>query len=249
MKMKKLAILVLSLASLGVFCQILPAQEVDQPPVNEPDAPAVENPEPDNDGNRKPLPRKLKPGRPDDSVERPELPAELQAKIDTLRQNSEKIRELTKAAVQALENPTRDDIKAAMEQVKADNQELFDAQKTLGQEIKEAMKELRPDRPEKPELSDEAKALREQHKAIMVQMAENQKELREALANASEEERQALHDAFREKQKVLADQLKELRQQIREEAGNLGNPDGLRPERSRPLEKPSRTGDRRPTER
>ena len=47
MKMKKLAILILSLASLGVFCQILPAQEVDVP--DAPDVPVVDQPGGDND--------------------------------------------------------------------------------------------------------------------------------------------------------------------------------------------------------
>jgi cytochrome c556 len=258
-KMNKLNKLLL-LASLGLVGISSQAQEVPEPPVEDaPDAPDITVPEPPADapdaadaddpadGTRPEHPGRH--GRPQgDRPERPEIPDALKEKMDEFKAQKEALREGMKAAIAELDNPTRDDIKAAMEAYREANQDILDAHKSLGQEIKAALEELRPERPEKPALSDEAQALIDQQNELKATLDEKKQELKAALENATKEERQALHQAFREENKELAEQLKALHQQIREAVGAQGLRPELRDNR-RPDKEVSRKGERRPAER
>jgi NADH dehydrogenase/NADH:ubiquinone oxidoreductase subunit G len=177
--------------------------------------------------------------------------------MDEFKAQKEALREGMKAAIAELDNPTRDDIKAAMEAYREANQYILDAHKSLGQEIKAALEELRPERPGKPALSDaqdlidqqsDAQDLIDQQNELKATLDEKKQELKAALENATKEERQALHQAFREENKELAEQLKALHQQIREAVGAQGLRPELRDNR-RPDKEVSRKGERRPAER
>ena len=260
--MKLLKLWMCALVALGVT--FLPTQGQDAAPedkdkkqdVRKPGRPGPKKTEakPGKPGGKKPG----KPGKPDgekpNRPERPEIPDELKSKMETYKKESQALREEMKATVGKLDDPTRQEAGEAVRAFREANKERYDAQKALVGEIRDGLKAARPERPEKPELSAEAKALREKHQALLKSRSENLKKLREALAKASEDERKELIGKFREDQDKLAQELKELHKEIRESVG--GRPEGPdaggdKPRRPRP--KPgggqSRPGQRRPTSR
>ena len=200
-----------------------------------------------------------KPGKPDgnkperpERPERPEVPEELKTKMEAYKKESQALRQELKVAIGKIEDPTREQIGEATRAFREANKDRYESQKGLIVEIRDGLKAIRPERPEKPELSDEAKALREKHAALLKSMGENKKNLREALAKATEDERKELFDKFREQQEKLSAELKALHKEIRDSIG--GRPekpgvDGKKPPR-RP--KPGTTrpdNQRRPAER
>jgi Skp family chaperone for outer membrane proteins len=215
---------------------------------------------PGRPGPKKPgKPSGKKPGKPDSNKperperpERPEIPDELKTKMEAYKKESQALRQELKSAIGKIENPTREQIGEASSTFREANKKRYESQKGLIVEIRDGLKAIRPERPEKPELSDEAKALREKHAALLKSMGENKKNLREALAKATEDERKELFENFREQQEKLSAELKALHKEIRESIGDrpdVPGVDGKKPPR-RPKPGAIRPGNqRRPAER
>ena len=212
---------------------------------------------PGRPGPKKPgKPSGNKPGKPDnnkpDRPERPEIPDELKTKMEAYKKESQALRQGLKDAIGKLKDPTREQVGEATSAFREDNKDRYESQKGLIVEIRDGLKAIRPERPEKPELSDEAKALREKHSALLKSMSENKKNLRESLSKATEDERKQLLENFREQHEKLSAELKALHKEIRDSIG--GRPekaelDGKKPPR-RPKPGATRPGNqRRPAER
>ena len=200
--MKLLKLWICAIVALGIT--FLPTQGQDAAPEDKDKKQDVRKP--GRPGPKKPgkpgKPGGEKPNRP----ERPEIPDELKSKMETYKKESQALREEMKAIIGKLDDPTRQEVGEAVRAFREANGERYDTQKTLVGEIRDGLKAARPERPEKPELSAEAKALREKHQALLKSMSENKKKLREALAKASEDERKELIGKFREDFQAHIDQ-------------------------------------------
>ena len=82
--------------------------------------------------------------RPDMHVE---IPPDIQAKREQLREMRQTLAQSRQQAILALEDPTDEEIRAAVEAWKVQNQEQIAATQQLAQEIRNWFRENRPDRP------------------------------------------------------------------------------------------------------
>lgn len=82
--------------------------------------------------------------RPDMHIE---VPPEIQAKREQLREMRQTLAQSRQQAILALEDPTDEEIRAAVEAWKVQNQEQIAATQQLAQEIRNWFRENRPDRP------------------------------------------------------------------------------------------------------
>lgn len=161
-----------------------------------------------------------------DAPERPERPArtelspDLKDKLSSYKEEHDSLRNELKALIKQLNKPNREKIREITKKFEVDNLSRIQAQKDLAKEIKTGLKEARPERPAKPQISPEMKLkvdlLRKQHKEINNAVAESTKELKTQLQIATREQRKELLDAFREDQKKLHQDLKNIQRQIRE---------------------------------
>ena len=195
---------------------------------------------------------KPKPERPERPA-RPELSDDLKGKLESYKKENDELRDALKAEIKALKNPTRTKIREITKAFHEENKARFEGQKDLSKEIKEGLKDARPERPSKPEVPEAVLELRAAHDEILKSAADSKRSLVSALAKASIQERKALLDNFREEQKTLQDEMKNLQRQIREsiEKPKGGKDGGVRPNlRPPPRPKPGgKTDDRRPTDR
>ena len=151
---------------------------------------------------------------------RPELATELKTKLDSYKQEHEALRKALKERLAKIENPTREKIRRITNEFKANHAAKFQAQKALATQINEGLKTARPERPAKPEVSDQVKtqvkSLQTQHKEIHQSIQASKAALKTALQDATREERKQLLDNFRQDQKELHEQMKGIQRQIRE---------------------------------
>ena len=148
---------------------------------------------------------------------RPELSQELKDKMDSYKEAKNKLHKELKEVVKKLEKPTRQKVKEAVEAFHKNNKERFDAHKELGKSIKEGLSQNRPERPQKPTISNEMKALHKSHTDKLKELHESKKKLMLSLKDAKGEERKKLLDSFKEGQKSLHDELKNIQKQLREQ--------------------------------
>jgi polyhydroxyalkanoate synthesis regulator phasin len=155
-----------------------------------------------------------RPQRP----EKPEISDELKAQIESVRELEKAIHSEIKARVEALgKEATREEIKATVEAFKESNKDRFEEIKEAHSAIKEDMIANRPEKPERPELTEELKVKVEALHSARKEMHEAQKELRENLKDASEEERKEAITAFKEANKAKHEEIKSQAKEVKEE--------------------------------
>ena len=155
-----------------------------------------------------------RPQRP----EKPEISDELKAQIESVRELEKAIHSEIKARVEALGNEaTQEEIKATVEAFKESNKDRFEEIKEAHSAIKEDMIANRPEKPERPELTEELKVKVEALHSARKEMHEAQKELRETLKDASEEERKEAITAFKEANKAKHEEIKSQAKEVNEE--------------------------------
>lgn len=155
----------------------------------------------------------LKPQRPS----RPELPTELKDKMGAYKKEQDAIKSELKEAIKKIEKPTREKVKQAIHAFNEANKERLEANKDLGKSIKEGLEANRPERPKKPEPSEEMKALQKAHIEKVKELNEGRKKLMVSLKEASEEEKKGLIESFKAQQKDLHEELKNIQRQLREQ--------------------------------
>ena len=180
---------------------------------------AQEEPEEPTTEPRDRAPRPIVGELVDRISDRLELPDELQSAIDDYQAIQAALREDLAGQIEALENPTREEVRALTDQFKADNEDTLMAQRELAQSIRDEVSAIRmenaPDPADIPEAVLEA---REQFREQRAAMVAARQQLREDLAAATtEDERKALIEAFRQQQRENVQDIRELRRSVREQ--------------------------------
>ena len=207
-----------------------------------------------NEGEGKPS----KPARPTKPV-RPELSDDVKVKLDSYKEEKDKLHKELKAVLKKLDKPSRKEVRDTVETFHKNNKVRFDAHKELGKDIKEGLSQNRPVRPKKPEVTEAVKELHKAQAELQKKMANNHKELMTKLKADREtldaSDRKELFDDFKEGQKDLHEELKNIQKQIRESFQPTKDKKvdvAVRAERKpppRPKPSDKKTTDRRPTSR
>jgi uncharacterized membrane protein YkoI/hemoglobin-like flavoprotein len=196
-------------------------------------------------------PKAEKPERP----ARPEVSDEIKDKLDSYKKEKKALGDELKKAIKDLEKPSRKAVKELMEVFHTTHKVRFDAQKELGNAIKEGLAQNRPERPKKPEVSAEVKKLHKSHADKIKELHESKKKLMTSLKDVKGDERKKLLDGFREEQKSLHNELKSIQKQLREQIVICTLPKDNKPTKERverrppprPESKEKNTESRRPT--
>ena len=156
--------------------------------------------------------------------EKPELPDDVKAGLDAIKDKKDALQADLKETLEALgKDATKEERKEAVEKFKEANKERHQAIKAEYDALREQIKESRPERPDRPqiELSDELKADLEAIKEKKKELHEAQKALHEKLKGVSAEERQAMIAEFKEANKERHNDIKEkskaLKKEVREQ--------------------------------
>ena len=157
-------------------------------------------------------------------TQKPELPEDIKAGLDAIKDKKDALQAELKQTLEALgKDASREERKEAVEKFKEANKERHQAIKSEYDSIKEQIKESRPERPDRPkiELSDELKADLEAIKEKKKELHEAQKALHEKLKGVSAEERQAMiaefKEANKERHKDIKEKSKALKKEVREQ--------------------------------
>jgi chromosome segregation ATPase len=155
-----------------------------------------------------------RPQRP----QKPEISEEMKAKIEEVKALEKAIHTEIKSQVDALgKEATREEIKATVEAFKESNQDKFEKIREVHATIKENLNSNRPQKPERPELTEELKAKVNALQTARKEMHEAQKELHETLKDSSEEERKELISAFKEANKAKHEEIKTQAKEVKED--------------------------------
>jgi hypothetical protein len=155
---------------------------------------------------------------------KPEIPEEIKSAIEEHKSTDKKLKDDFKLKINELgKDASREDIKKLAEKFREDNAELIATQKELGKKIQNWFKDNKPERPKRPEPSEEVKekikAVHDKKKVLDVAKRELQEKLKES-KGLTKEEKQALIEKFKEenaeKHKALKEAQKELQKKIRE---------------------------------
>ena len=166
-----------------------------------------------------------RPQRP----QKPEISDEVKAKIDAVKELEKAMHSEIKAQVEALgKEATREEIKATVEAFKESNKERFEQIKEAHASIHENLKANRPQKPERPELTEELKTKVEALHAKRKEMHEAQKELHKNLKDASKEERKEMITAFKEANKEKHEEIKAQAKEVKEDIRALVETDATR---------------------
>ena len=150
--------------------------------------------------------------------QRPAIPDDVKESMDSVKELEKSLHEEIKAKVEELgKDATREEIKVAVESFKETNKERFEEIKEKHEAIREKMKDSRPVKPERPELSDELKAKVDVLQEKRKEMHEAQKELHQNLKEASEEDRKQMIAEFKETNKAKHEEIKSKTKEVKEE--------------------------------
>jgi murein L,D-transpeptidase YcbB/YkuD len=150
--------------------------------------------------------------RPDMHIE---IPPEIQAKRDELRAMRQALAESRREAIAALEDPTDEEIRAAIEAWKAENADAIAAAQDLAREIRQWFRENRPHRPP-PEVTQEMHQRRLRFKENIGEVRDLRAQM-EGLDPESDE-----YAALREELRTLLQERKRLMRNKRADEGGVG---------------------------
>jgi chromosome segregation ATPase len=159
-----------------------------------------------------------RPKRP----QKPEISDEVKAQIDAVKDLEKALHTEIKEKVNELgKDATREEIKATVESFKESNKNRFEEIKEAHTAIRENIEANRPEKPERPELTEDLKAKVDALHAKRKEMHEAQKELHQNLKEASKEEREVLITAFKEANKAKHEEIKTQAKEVKEEIRSL----------------------------
>lgn len=153
-----------------------------------------------------------------------EIPDDLQTLIDSYKAEQDVLRQELRADIDALEEPTNEEIQAVRDEFKTENSDRIDAQKDLRTDIKDGFTELREDNTgDNPAIPVEIQTARDEFKAARRSLRDERKALHDALKDATAEEREALKEEFLADHQEEIDALKALKKDLRDKARNAAN--------------------------
>jgi polyhydroxyalkanoate synthesis regulator phasin len=159
-----------------------------------------------------------RPQRP----QKPEISDEVKAQIDAVKDLEKALHTEIKVKVNELgKDATREEIKATVESFKESNKDRFEEIKEAHTAIRENIEANRPEKPERPELTEDLKAKVEALHAKRKEMHEAQKELHQNLKVASKEEREEMITAFKDANKAKHEEIKTQAKEVKEEIRSL----------------------------
>jgi hypothetical protein len=168
--------------------------------------------------------RKL-PRRP----QKPEISEEVKSQIDAVKELEKAIHSEIKAQVAELgKDATKEEIKSTVEAFKESNKDRFEAIKEAHSSIRTNLEANRPEKPERPELTDDLKVKVDALHAKRKEMHEAQKELHKNLKDASQDEKKEMITAFKEANKEKHDNIKAQAKEVKEEIRALVETDATR---------------------
>ena len=154
--------------------------------------------------------------------QKPEISDEVKAQVNAVKELRKALQEELKAKLNELGNDaSREEIKATVESFKENNQYRIEEIKATFASIREQLEAIHPEKPTRPELTNELKAKVHslQSKRKEMQVASNS--LRENLKNASKKDREALITTFKEENKRKHQEIKTQAQEIKKEIRGL----------------------------
>lgn len=153
-----------------------------------------------------------------------EIPDEIILKREDLHMKRTALAESRREAILALgENPTDEEVRAAVEAWREDNAEAIAETQALAMELREWFRESRPHR-EPPVITPGMRHRKQEFRRLTHEVRENRRDLRQDLRNPdlTEEERLELIQVFREEQRELMRERKQLLRQQRLNQGGVG---------------------------
>jgi len=177
-------------------------------------------------------------GRPDrPEVERPfVIPDELADKMDDLREARAALRADLRAILEANSEVTEEERRALIDGWREANAEAIAANRTLAQEIRAELRELRPERPSPIEIPDELQAKMDSYRAEREAIATLRRDFLEPFREEPREVIRAQVEAFNELYAERIDANKALAAEIRGELSELRGDLPGRPNRPEPTE-------------
>jgi polyhydroxyalkanoate synthesis regulator phasin len=159
-----------------------------------------------------------RPQRP----QKPEISDEVKAQIDAVKDLEKALHAEIKEKVNELgKDATREQIKATVESFKESNKDRFEEIKEAHSAIRENIEANRPEKPQRPQLTEDLKAKVDALHAKRKEMHEAQKELHQNLKEASKEEREEMITAFKEANKAKHEEIKSQAKEVKEEIRSL----------------------------
>jgi hypothetical protein len=154
----------------------------------------------------------------------PVPPAEVKNKIDLYRMGQKRMQDGLKARISELgKNPSREEVREAVEDYKKNNKQLIEWQKELGKDIQDWHKDNKPSRPKRPAPTEEIREKIEKVKETEKALEGVRKAFHDALKRSKDltkEDRDELvrefKDANAEKHRAIKEAQKELQEKIRE---------------------------------
>ena len=145
-----------------------------------------------------------------------DVPEAIQAKREEMRTLRQQLAESRTAAIAAVEDPTEENVRAALEQWRTANEGTFTQIRTLAQEVRQWFRENRPHR-EAPEVTTEMTQRRQQFQKNIQDVRGIRQQLRDP--QLSDEQRTALRQQERD---LIRDRKDIMRQRRASETGESG---------------------------
>ena len=148
----------------------------------------------------------------------PEPPKEIKKKIELHKKIQDSLRRGLKQEIDKLgQGATKEEVRKTVEAYRKENAERIEAAAHIGKQIQEWRNENRPERPKRPQPSEEVR-----EKSAKVRLLKNdldiaRKALGQELKGKSKEDASELIKAFRESQKGLYEELKNAKKDLLEE--------------------------------
>ena len=155
---------------------------------------------------------------------KPELDESVKASLDQIKGLQDALAEEMKATMKAQlgENASKEERREAIRSFQEQNKERIDAIKEAQREIFSSIRDARPPKPMRPELSAELKAKADALKEKKDELHNARKQLHDNLKDATEEDRELMIAEFKEANKIKHEevklQAKELKEEIRAQA-------------------------------
>ena len=154
--------------------------------------------------------------------QKPEISDEVKAQVNAVKELRKALQEELKAKLNELGNDaSREEIKATVESFKENNQDTIEEIKAAFATIREESEANRPEKPVRPEFTDELKAKVEVLKEKQKELHTARKDLHENLKDKSKEDREALIAEFKEANKAKHEEIKTQAQEIKKEIRSL----------------------------
>jgi hypothetical protein len=156
-----------------------------------------------------------RPKRP----QKPELSDDVKDKLKDIKSMQDALAKEMKTKLTGLKNDgaTREELREAVHAFQKDNKDRLDAIKDAHKNIHQSIKDARPTKPERPELTAGIKVKVEALKEKQKELHTARKDLQENLKDKSKEDREALIADFKEANKAKHEDIKTKAKEVKEE--------------------------------